>query len=100
MHDKPVNIEKVDAWIRQVLWEKTIPGDDVKDRNMEVLRMKGMVWVDGSDRKIVLQGVRELYDKQDGGVWKDGEEKWSRMVFIGKNLDRQAMSKSFELNCL
>lgn len=79
------------------MWEKRVPGEE---GTIEVLRMKGLVWVERDNRKTVLQGVRELYDKQDGGIWGNDEERWSRLVFIGKNLDRHAMSRSFVKHCL
>ena len=94
-----IHLDRVDAWVRQVLWEKILPFEDQKS-DFEILRMKGIVSIENEPYKIVLQGVRELYDKQQGAKWDIGEEKWNRIVFIGKNLDRISFRRSFERSCI
>lgn len=62
--------------------------------------MKAIVHELNNEYKIVLQGVRELYDKQQGAKWKVGEERWNRIVLIGKGLDRFVFRNSFEKCCI
>jgi len=45
------------------------------------------------------QGVHMLLDGQPQGVWADGEERRNRLVFIGRNLDRESLEASFR-SCL
>jgi G3E family GTPase len=40
-----------------------------------------------------------LFDGKADRPWKDGEHRVSRMVFIGRNLDRAALTAGFR-NCL
>ncbi|KAJ3299518.1 COBW domain-containing protein 1 [Borealophlyctis nickersoniae] len=88
-----VNISRVDEWLQQLLWEGVIPapqkGDDSSADTQsspppEVLRMKALVNVEGSERKWVVQAVREVYDKQEGAPWGKGEERVNKVVFIGE----------------
>ena len=79
-----LRLEKLDAWIRTVLWENRIPDSDVE---VQVLRCKGLLATD-SQEYYVLQGVRSMYEiekleeKEDVSVPPE-----SKLVFIGKGLD-------------
>jgi G3E family GTPase len=90
------SIEKIDVWIRNLLWEKEIDG--AVYQNMEVFRIKMLINANDSKSKIIFQAVRELYDQQEGNIW--GEEKReTKLVFIGKNLNRQVLLDSFTKSC-
>lgn len=43
---------------------------------------------------MVIQGVQDLYDIQEG-LASDGADYSSKIVLIGKNLDKQKISDSF-----
>ena len=86
-------IEKLDEWIRSVLWEGKIPsGPDAGNEKceVEVLRCKGAFSTE-SGEMYVLQGVRSMYElnrvdgERDMGVPDEG-----KLVFIGKGLDEVA----------
>ena len=67
---------------------------------MDLFRFKGVLNVSGSDARHVFQGVHMLMTigGSDGAVgrpWKEGEERGSRLVFIGRNLDREALVEGF-----
>ena len=50
--------------------------------------------VKGMNEKFVFQGVHMLFSgdfSDEIGLWKDGETRECRFVFIGKNLDHQAL---------
>jgi G3E family GTPase len=53
-----------------------------------MLRYKGVLWMQGADRKVVFQGVHQMMGTDIGGKWIDGELRESKMVFIGKNLPK------------
>lgn len=88
--------DKIDVWIRNLLWEKEIDGCVYE--NMEILRIKMLINSCNSGNKIIFQGVRELYDQQEGSEWKE-EDRETKLVFIGKNLDRQILLDSFTRSC-
>mmetsp|Transcript_32365 Transcript_32365/g.81067 ORF Transcript_32365/g.81067 Transcript_32365/m.81067 type:complete len:96 (+) Transcript_32365:333-620(+) len=41
------------------------------------------------------QAVHELYEITPGSAWKDGEDAASRIVVIGRSLDRGALQAAF-----
>ncbi|MFZ6648733.1 CobW family GTP-binding protein [Undibacterium sp. TJN25] len=53
-----------------------------------MLRYKGVLLMDGADRKVIFQGVHQIMGTDVGGKWADGETRESKMVFIGKNLPK------------
>jgi G3E family GTPase len=54
-----------------------------------MLRYKGVIWMEGADRKVVFQGVHQMMGSDIGGPWAEGEKRGSKMVFIGKNLPKE-----------
>ncbi|KAG8938588.1 hypothetical protein FRC00_014664, partial [Tulasnella sp. 408] len=54
--------QRLDEWIRTVLWEGHLPG--TPERTLEVLRCKG-VWQVDDGRIFVLQGVKSLYETRE-----------------------------------
>ena len=89
-------IEKIDLWIRNLLWEREIDG--VLYENIEIFRIKMLINALGCENKVIFQAVRELYDQQQGSKWED-EKRQTKLVFIGKNLDRQVFLDSFTKFC-
>ena len=49
----------------------------------------------GIDERYVFQGVHMLMDASPMGVWPEGKEKSSRVVFIGRNLDSMDLKEGF-----
>ena len=84
--DGPVNPERFRMWISGVLREK----------GQDILRSKGVLAVDGEDRRLVFQGVHMLMDSNFGQPWKPGDKRSSKLVFIGRNLDRGALERGFK----
>jgi G3E family GTPase len=52
-----------------------------------LLRWKGIVAAAGFDRKVVLQGVHDLFEIYPLDPWLDGDQRATRLVFIGTELD-------------
>ena len=81
------NLEKLDEWIRTVLWENRLPKGPHNGQDLQVLRCKGLFTV-ASGERYVLQGVQNLYEisrmdaKDATGVPESG-----KLVLIGKGLD-------------
>ncbi|KZT73842.1 CobW domain-containing protein [Daedalea quercina L-15889] len=85
--------EKLDEWIRSVLWEQQLPGEPSGDgaSDLIVLRCKGM-FKTMAGRTYVLQGVRNLYDimeVEEGGEADTGVPDMGKIVLIGKGLDER-----------
>jgi G3E family GTPase len=64
-----------------------------------MLRYKGVLWMDGADRKVIFQGVHQLMGTDIGGKWREDEARNSKMVFIGKNLPKDTFILGLE-QCL
>ena len=65
----------------------------------KMLRYKGVLHMQGSDRKVVFQGVHQLMGSDLGPKWAPGERKGSKMVFIGVDLPRDILLQGLE-QCL
>ncbi|MCZ7560037.1 MAG: GTP-binding protein [Burkholderiaceae bacterium] len=65
----------------------------------DMLRYKGVLYMKGSDRQTVFQGVHMMMGADAGRHWKPAERRSSRMVFIGRNLPKDTFIKGLE-QCL
>jgi G3E family GTPase len=65
----------------------------------DMLRYKGVLFMKGSDRQTVFQGVHMMMGADTGRKWQAGEKPSSRMVFIGRNLPKDTFIKGLE-QCL
>ncbi|MGV8891834.1 MAG: CobW family GTP-binding protein [Burkholderiaceae bacterium] len=64
-----------------------------------MLRYKGVLLMEGADRKVLFQGVHQLMGTDIGGKWAEGEIRGSKMVFIGQNLPKETIITGLE-QCL
>ena len=64
-----------------------------------MLRYKGVLNMEGTDRKVIFQGVHQLMGSDLGPAWADGEAKTSKMVFIGIDLPKDIFLQGLE-QCL
>ncbi|MEN0039942.1 MAG: GTP-binding protein [Pseudomonadota bacterium] len=62
----------------------------------DILRLKGIIAFDGDDDRYVVQGVHMIVEGDHQRAWKEGEARESRLVFIGRNLDREKIERSFK----
>lgn len=65
----------------------------------QLLRYKGVLYIKGSDHQMVFQGVHMLMGGDVGRPWAAGEERQSKLVFIGRKLPRDTIVKGLE-QCL
>src|SRR5262245_33800933 len=80
-----VDVEKLNGWL----------GDLLGNRGVDLFRSKGVLNLEGTDRRYVFQGVHMLHDGELGAPWRAGESRRNRMIFIGRNLDRADLETSF-----
>ena len=64
-----------------------------------MLRYKGVLNMEGTDRKVIFQGVHQLMGSDLGPAWAQGEVKTSKMVFIGIDLPKDIFLQGLE-QCL
>ena len=64
-----------------------------------MLRYKGVLNMEGTDRKVIFQGVHQLMGSDLGPAWGEGETKTSKMVFIGIDLPKDIFLQGLE-QCL
>ena len=84
--EAPIDPEKFNAWIGVLLAE----------RGQDLLRTKGILGYKDEERRFAFQAVHMIADGAFIGPWKDGEPRTSRIVFIGRNLNRPQMRRGFE----
>jgi G3E family GTPase len=82
-----VDLEAVQEWVGWVLREKAT----------DIYRMKGVLAIAHADQKFVYQAVHMIFNGtfDEEEVWKEGETRESKLVFIGKNLDKEALKSGF-----
>ena len=64
-----------------------------------MLRYKGVLHMKGTERKVIFQGVHQLMGSDLGPQWAEGEERMSKMVFIGLDLPRDIFLQGLQ-QCL
>ena len=64
-----------------------------------MLRYKGVLWMKGTERKVIFQGVHQLMGSDLGPQWAEGEKRQSKMVFIGIDLPREILEQGLD-QCL
>ncbi|WP_438751799.1 CobW family GTP-binding protein [Pararhizobium sp. O133] len=60
-----------------------------------ILRLKGIIAFKGDAERYVVQGVHMIIEGDHQRAWKDGEKRESRLVFIGRELDREKLERTF-----
>jgi G3E family GTPase len=58
-------------------------------------RMKGLIWVNQSEDQHLIQSVGSRLDIDKVRKWKEPEKKDSKIIMIGKNLERASLEKLF-----
>ena len=61
----------------------------------DILRLKGIVAFKGDPERYVVQGIHMIVEGDHQRPWKDGEKRQSRVVFIGRKLDREKLERTF-----
>ena len=83
---KPFDEAKLSLWLT----------DLAARQGADILRAKGIIDVAGEDRRLVFQAVHMQLEADFQGRWKPGDPRSSRLVFIGRNLNREALRTGFE----
>ncbi|XP_043702916.1 COBW domain-containing protein 1-like [Telopea speciosissima] len=81
-----LDLEKANMWLGTLLLE----------RSDDIYRMKGLLSVEGMNERFVFQGVHDIFQGSPDRLWASDEPRINKIVFIGKNLDSQALEKGFK----
>jgi G3E family GTPase len=84
--EAPIRPELFMPWLRRLTAEQ----------GQDILRLKGVLAFPGEDQRYVVQGVHMLLDGDHQRDWKPEEDRVSRMVFIGRNLDPTGLQQGFD----
>ena len=68
----------------------------VQEQGQDLLRTKGIVFLQGEPRRFVFHGVHMTLESAPGAAWQPGEQKQSQIVFIGRNLQGDSLRHGFE----
>ncbi|MGQ9725050.1 MAG: CobW family GTP-binding protein [Tepidimonas sp.] len=92
--------------VKSFVWRSERPFDPYKLEDFlgavvqvwgpKLLRYKGVLHMQGTDRKVIFQGVHQIMGSDLGPVWKPGEKRESKMVFIGIDLPRDILVQGLE----
>lgn len=88
-HDAPMDADRVSTWLTDYLAE----------HGADILRVKGIVNVANEPRKLVFHGVHMMIEGDLQNCWEADEQRQTKIVWIGRNLDRQALQAALE-QCL
>jgi G3E family GTPase len=83
--DQPMDGQRIGDWLNAL----------VASKGADLLRSKGIIDVAGDERRLVFQSVHMLLEGDYQRPWKAGEARFSRLVFIGRNLDRGLLEAGF-----
>jgi len=81
-----MNPDRFFPWIQKV----------TQTQGPNILRLKGIIAFKGDEERYVVQGVHMIVEGDHQRPWKDGEKRESRLVFIGRELDREKLEASFK----
>jgi G3E family GTPase len=77
----PLHGAKLSDWLNEL----------VAGSGRDILRAKGIFDLRGEDRRLVFQSIHMLLEADFQREWRPEETRFSRLVVIGRNLDRPAL---------
>lgn len=83
---EPLDMLKFRHWINVVLFIQ----------KQSIYRIKGILNFAWEEEKLVFQSVQQMFVFQRGSAWGNDELKQTRIVFIGKKLNRGVLEKSLQ----
>lgn len=82
----PVDPKKFFPWMEKI----------TQTEGPNILRLKGIIAIADDPDRYVVQGVHMIVEGDHQRAWRDGEKRESRLVFIGRNLDREKLERTFK----
>ena len=85
VEERPMDLDKLGGWL----------ADLVAERGPDLFRMKGIIQLQGEERRYVFQSVHMLLDGDFDRPWKPAERRRTELVIIGRDLDGEALRAGF-----
>jgi len=67
----------------------------IRNFGANIYRAKGIINISGSPNKLVFHGVHELFDTNNDTPWGKDDKKTNKLVFIGKDLNKDMLQAGF-----
>jgi G3E family GTPase len=83
---EPLDENKFNTWIGELLQSK----------GQDLLRTKGVLNFKGQEDRFAFQAVHMIADGDYIGPWPEGSARKSKIVFIGRDLNRPRLRRGFE----
>jgi G3E family GTPase len=83
---KPISLEKIDYFIRTI----------IDNLGKNIFRIKGIVFVKDLKQQLIFQGVHFDVNWKPGRFWREGEVCETKLVFIGKDLNKKDLTIAFD----
>jgi G3E family GTPase len=80
---------KISQWFRELIAEF----------GERIMRMKGILNLRKDPDQFVFQGVHMLFEGRPGRPWGDAEDRINRLVFIGRELNKEKITRGF-MDCI
>lgn len=80
-----VHFRLMNEWVNYIL----------KEKGQSIYRMKGVIAVARSQQKYVYQAVHMMFQGEFQDPWDQDEPRVNKLVFIGKNLDKEELRTGF-----
>ncbi|KAK9862132.1 hypothetical protein WJX84_005763 [Apatococcus fuscideae] len=84
--DGDLHLEAVNLWMGTLI-------DFCKE---DLFRYKGILSIAGWEDKFIFQGVHMVFEGCAGKNWEANEKRQSKMVFIGRDLNKEVIREGFE----
>ncbi|PDV97949.1 CobW family GTP-binding protein [Candidatus Chloroploca asiatica] len=76
--------QRLNRWLSRLL----------REQGTDIFRMKGVLSIADDPRRFVFQGVHMLFDGRPDRAW-GSEPRTNKLIFIGRNLDREQLNADF-----
>jgi G3E family GTPase len=80
-----LDARKLNTWMSELL----------KNKGQDIFRMKGVLSIKGESNRFVFQGIHMLFDGKVDKPWGNTPRS-NKLVFIGRNLDREELTAGFK----
>jgi G3E family GTPase len=78
---RPLDLDRIEEFL----------GAIVQVYGPKLMRYKGVLNIQGVDKRVVFQGVHMLMGSDTGAAWKPGESRESKFVFIGRDMPKDVL---------
>ncbi|XP_072173322.1 zinc-regulated GTPase metalloprotein activator 1-like isoform X2 [Diadema setosum] len=88
-----VQSSDLEDFLQGILWDKALQNS--KQQPMDVMRLKGELSLVDEPRRVIVQAVHELYDRELTTSWEEGVTRTCTIVFIGRHLEENVLQTAF-----